>query len=247
MSNELQETSSQVPSHWVNNNTPYGTENCEDYADRPYIRVVQKTSREELVAQFGAGTAILEESGVGLARFEGESFTAVPVYAWREFSKLRDPRDTADGFVVDRTFDPVSEIAHKASDWSTRFEAYPGDDSKHYQFIEALNFALVIESGEGVGKVCVASFAKGSRKIGVALSRHVNRFAAEPNRLAIYAHRLEMFVGKRTNKQGQAWFVLDWKQASEPFTSEDDVARYHELYEQLASSYRAGLQHDQAS
>ena len=122
----------------------------------PRFKVIQPTTEEELKNKFGTGSAIVRPGDTMVCKHSGnqniealESFDFVPLFFFVEWAKWRDLKGTGD-MVLDRSFDPASDVATRSKNKDTRKELYSGhealDDKEkcYFQYVEHLRFLGVI-------------------------------------------------------------------------------------------------------
>lgn len=124
----------------------------------PRFKIIQPTTEEELKNTFGVGSAIVRPGDALICKHSGntnmqalESFDFVPLFFFVEWNKWRDLKGTGD-MVLDKSFDPSSDVAVRSKNKDTRKEAYLGQEAMadndankmYYQYVEHLRFVGII-------------------------------------------------------------------------------------------------------
>ena len=142
----------------------------------PRFKVIQPTTEEELKNTFGVGSAIVRPGDTLICKHSGnttmqalESFDFVPLFFFVEWNKWRDLKGTGD-MVLDKSFDPSSDVAVRSKNKDTRKEAYPGQEAMadndankmYYQYVEHLRFIGTIYGDHPLaGTPVTLSFERG--------------------------------------------------------------------------------------
>ncbi len=141
----------------------------------PRFKVIQPTTEEELKNTFGEGSAIVRPGDTLICKYGGntnmqalESFDFVPLFFFVEWNKWRDLKATGD-MVLDKSFDPSSDVAVRSKNKDTRKELYPGNenielekDKCYYQYVEHLRFIGTIYGDHPLaGTPVTLSFERG--------------------------------------------------------------------------------------
>lgn len=163
------------------------------------LAIVQSASSPELKADYGEGAIILKSLGVTeLIAAPGDSVTVIPVCKFVSWAKWADANEGTNQPVIDETMDPDSEIARKAKSRHDRTETYENDAKLKYQYVEHLNWLVVLP----FGTLALVTFKESSWKTGIALSNTLRRTGG-----TIFQHRVKLFNELDRNKQGQAFRV----------------------------------------
>jgi len=135
----------------------------------PRFKIVQPTSDDDLVTNFGRGTVIVRPGDAMICKHneEPKSFHFVPLFFFVEWNKWRDLKGTGP-MVLERSHDPSSKIALKSKSADTRKEVYEGQenmlekDRLYYSYVEHLRFIGVIYGDHPlVGTPVTLSFERG--------------------------------------------------------------------------------------
>ncbi len=144
-------------------------DSLDDYRVVPRFKIIQATTDTDLKKNFGEGSVIIRPGDAMICKFEEapSKFQFVPLFFFPEWAKWRDLRGTGP-MVVDRNFDPASDIAIKSKTADTRRELYDGhenyeDKDKLYNsYVEHLRFIGVIYGDHPlVGTPVTLSFERG--------------------------------------------------------------------------------------
>lgn len=153
-------------------------EAMKEYRVLPLLKIVQGMSGEELKKQFDQGDVILSPLNKLVAKYnkaESKSaiFQFVPVFFFVEFCKWADRNDKSSKMIVERSFDPTSEVAKRCHNENTRTEAYGELDPKtklpkyNYRYVEHLNFpSMIVGTNELAGEMTVIGFSRGEFSVG---------------------------------------------------------------------------------
>lgn len=120
----------------------------DEYRTLPRHKMIQSTSAQKLIDEFGIGTIILQPGNVVVWKVGDDPFLFVPILFFVEWLKWADLKD--DNSVLGRTMDPTHEYAKKAKDPELRNEVYDGHEEKseneqwHYRFVQTFRFVGVI-------------------------------------------------------------------------------------------------------
>jgi len=181
-----------------------------DHRILPRLKVVQGTSKQELIEQFGAGSVIVQPGNIEVVKKE-VSFLAVPVLFFVEYCKWSDLKDEESPAVVDRTFDPTSELAKISRDAKKREEVYQGDEDakkpKIWRYVEHLNFVCFIYNEDSAlrGEPVVQSFSRGEYGTGQGF---IN--ACSMRRSPLWSQVWQVKPAYRDKGAERKWYGLDW-------------------------------------
>ena len=135
----------------------------------PRFKIIQATSDDVLKKNFGEGSVVIRPGDVLICKHEDEpaSFQFVPLFFFVEWAKWRDLKGNGP-MILDRSHDPISELAMKSKSTDTRRELYEGQEGKkdnekmYYGFVEHLRFIGVIYGDHPlVGTPVTLSFERG--------------------------------------------------------------------------------------
>lgn len=137
-----------------------------EYRIVPRLKIIQSMSEAELKDTFNEGSTIIRPGNMLVWAKNDPGFLFVPQFFFVEFSKIADRRDKDNPMIMERTFDPLHEVAKRARDMERRFEPYPGEENKQggkkFRYVEHLRFVGVIYGDhELTGTTVTLSFERG--------------------------------------------------------------------------------------
>lgn len=182
-----------------------GKKELDGHATVARISVVHGSSDQERQA-FGVGSLILTPDMVRLAN-AGEAVAVAPLLMYVTYEKHRDnddPLKQAEGHVIDKTFDPRSDIARRSQHPDTWSEPYPNMPNLNYRYIEAYNYYVQILEGPAAGVVAQVTFSSTSHKYGKRMNGYLSRF---PH--AVFAARVLLKTDTDTDGNN-TWRVLTY-------------------------------------
>lgn len=155
-----------APPSWMDEEAAIdkSVEGMSSFRVLPRLKVVQALSNEAFRDAAGDGGVILVPGGTVVCR-KGETFLFVPLLFWAEYCKWKDLRDKSGTPVLDRSMDPSSELARRASDsklWEQEYAGGPPERPFKYRYVEHLTFAGVIYGDHPLcATECCISFERG--------------------------------------------------------------------------------------
>ncbi len=213
----------------------------------PRIKLVQKSSGDNLLEKWGVGDVIVTTSPdpvllVAMKRgdtgqplmVEGSStlgdspgFDFVPLYFFPEWivwnpiaSKGTLPP------IRNRTTDPSDPIAVKARNFDLREEPCPDMAGEKIRYIEHLNFVCSLVDAE---EPVILTFSRGEWTFGRNLCNLI-----KGRKAPIFGCRFHAVLGKRTNEKGN-WWGLNIENADSPWVEDaEDYERNKKLYQECA-------------
>jgi hypothetical protein len=212
------------------------------------ITVIQAMSKSEHKAAFGEGAVMLMPDKKVVAK-SGESFLFLPLLFFAEFIKWRDRRDLGGGAVLDRSFDPTSDVAKRAKDPKHRHEVYqggPSDKPYTYRFVESLNFAgLLLKAGE-LSEIeamtpCALSFSKGEYFNGQTFIGEIMKRRIGPGQpvAPLWSQVWRLRTETHRNKAGNEWKGFGYDvDVERPWVTEEEAPKFLELHQQLAADFK---------
>jgi hypothetical protein len=214
----------------------YGREGLDDvgeYKNTPRLKIVQAQSDPELQDEFEVGSLIIVPDRILLAKFD-QQVPVVPVYFWPSWAKWRDANEPGANMapVVEETQDRDHPVAVMARDPQRREEAYPDNPKYTYRYQEQLNYAVWLADGT----VAALTYSSGSHAIGRRLNGYLERRGCP-----IWANRLLLEPGKKTNAKKQQYYVIEFApDTRQPFIPKDQVDAMRNLYQGFADAHRSG-------
>lgn len=213
MSNEL--TTSQqalVPEYMRGEKT--GTEGLHEFFVPPTLKVVQALSADSLKERFNEGDVIMLPSQLIVAPVNvnaqhkpmdtGQPFFFVPVLFFPEWV-LWSPIALrgSEPAVLGRTFDREHEIAVFARDEEKRRQPHPDVEGEYVNYVEHLNFLIVLVNHELQMTPMTMSFARAEHFRGKTFCSLIKMSHAP-----IFGRVYRGQAGKRENAKGR-WYGID--------------------------------------
>lgn len=197
-----------------------GLEGASNILVPPRLKVIQKQSASELLAQFDPGTVVAMPQKAIIAPMvkdkitnrnteTGARFYFVPLFQFSEFC-LWEPNGVKP-CIVDRSFDPRSKLAFQARERATMpHPSLKGPDGQPLlrKFVEHLNFiVLLLRNGDFESLPVTISFQRGEYRSGQAFLT-----LATMRKTFLYGCRFAASVhgpsSGRKNAQGE-WYGID--------------------------------------
>lgn len=210
-----------------------------EYTTLPRLKIIQAMSDEALKDMFGEGGVVIRP-GDALVAEKAKGFEFVPLAFYAEFAKWSDRRDKESDMIVQRSYDPTSEIAKRAKDKDARFEIYEGHEGKKeadqykYRYIHHLNFPGFIYGDHPLaGTQVVLTFSKGeygtgSRLINAMQLRRMD-VEGESKRVPLWAQVWEFTSALRVRGENK-WHGLDYQPAENPMILTEQIEQFREAH-----------------
>ena len=239
----------------------------------PRFKIIQPTTEEELKNTFGTGSAIVRPGDTMVCKYGGnqniealESFDFVPLFFFVEWAKWRDLKGTGD-MVLDKSFDPASDVATRSKDKDTRKEAYPGQDAMaendpnrmYFQYVEHLRFigaiygdhplagtpvTLSFERGEwGQGKNFIAAISLRRRQ---SVNKETGATVSEP--MPLWSQVWRMKTVYHNPDALRKWYGFSFEAAPESIIKAPEAPAMFGLwkeFKELFEASRLSVQDDQ--
>lgn len=211
-----------IPDYMLADDVDTGVEAMVQYVVPPRLKIVQKTSDNELQNEFPAGSVLLVPQKKLIARMhydgpksiEGETFLFTPLFFFTEFIEynpiqMRGQLPT----IRERSFDPSSALAARARDVKACKTPCPQNTTYTCHAVECLNFIIAIkEEGRSWldSSICIMTFQRGEFRTGTALITLITgrriRGKVAPLYGGVYAAKVP--GSQRENEQG-SWYGFD--------------------------------------
>jgi hypothetical protein len=222
----------------------------DGYVSVPRVKIVQSMTKEELKDLYGEGTVVILPGDAVLSkksRDGSDGFEFTPVFFWVEFQVWSDRSDTTSPMIRDRSFSETSEIAIRSRDPKTRIEPYgpphpnkAGELLYKLRYIEALNFIIVLQSGEYKGMSVGISFQRGEFATGKRLISLARMRVVNGKRVPLWAGRY--FACSQLRERGdKKWYGLSIKNADSPFISQIEMPVMKGAFEGFRDLHAAQL------
>lgn len=201
------------------------------------LAVIQQMSDIPLKEKYGEGSIVLFPTGFKISSVgnEAEGVVVAPLYFWAEFLVRNDRRDKNNPAVAERTLDPLSDIAKRARDKERREEEYEGGPSGkpfRRKFIERLNFAVLIKSGQQAGDIVGLAFERGEFWNGKNFCTGV-----VGRKVALWAQQWRLTSSLRPeNKDGNQWYGFDFEFAG--FCEQEDAEALEKMHLELKDDHQ---------
>jgi hypothetical protein len=199
-----------IPAHLQKfQETDTSLEVMKEYRVLPRFKTIQGTAGQDLQAKFPQGTMILRPGDV-LAAEVNDPLQIVTVNFFAEFCKWSDLRDKTSPSILERSWDPASEIARRARSAALRTQIYEGEENKQkpqkFRFVEHLNFVCIIaEPGHALyGEPVILDFSKGEFGTGKSF---INTIALR--KLPLWAQRWHIHTSFR-DEGDKKWWGIDY-------------------------------------
>lgn len=231
--------------------TDTSLDSMQQYRVVPRLKVVQGTSSEELQANAGIGAIVLTPGNTVVAALSDDKkdrhsipFNFVPILFFTEFLKFRDLKDKEGGaMIMERTFDPGSELAKKAKDSKKRKEEYgePYKDKETGQMrrfsaanVEALNFPGFIYSPEHPlkGQIVTLVFQRGEFTVGTNFISSITM-----RRIPLWSQVYTLFTTFRPKSAEKKWWGIDAKPAEVPTIAGEEVEFFKTTHDELKAQW----------
>ncbi len=216
-----------------------------EYRIVPRMKVIQAMSDKDLKAEFGEGSVIVYPGGQKIAGAE-EGFLFVPVFFFPEFMKWADRNDKESNAILDRSFDPQSEIALRSRDPERRNEEYPDGrkDRKgkplEFRYCEHLNFVGVVYNEEGDFEPVILGFAKGDFSKGKQLASSIRMRRADGRPVPMWAQVWQFHTVLNEGSEG-SWYQLRSSSPTVNVIQAEHAPALKELHEMLKDEHLKGL------
>lgn len=225
MSGELIE---KKPSYLSETSVEVDNSDINAYVKPSRIKLIQAMTGSPLKPPFSEGDAVVIPQGIKIGDRETE-FTFVPIHFFPTWIclnplQMRGTLPTIREF----TFDPESETAKIAKSFA---KVKCPENPEHYlKYSETLNFMVVLPDVpelEAMPPIHIffsrGEYGTGQRLLGDIQLRKAPR----------YACRFRAVTNTHTNKQGQSWVGLEFRNDPQPWVDEENFHRYEEMYKEL--------------
>ena len=215
----------------------------DEYRILPQFKLIQPTTDQAVKKEYGEGS-VLVMPGNALAWKDGdEPFDFVPQFFFVSFEKWSDLKDTELPMVVEKTFDPTSEIATKSRSKEDRFETYPDNKDRKFRYVERLMFPGVIHGSHTLAGTSVVlafqcgEFFQGKNFISAIRLRRSIVEGTKIN-IPLWAQVWSFWPSFR-DRGDRKWFGFDFKPAENPLIGEDEMEEMKADHEELKELHTA--------
>lgn len=240
-------------------------DSLKEHRTVPRFKIIQPTTEEELKNSFGTGSAIVRPGDALVCKHGGneniqahDTFDFVPLYFFVEWATWRDLKGTGP-MVLDKSFDPTSEVAIKSKDADTRKELYPNhealqdNEKMYYQHVEHLRFLGVIYGDHPLaGTPVTLSFERGEWGQGknfisaVSLRRHKVNDESKP--IPLWAQVWRMKTVYHNPDALRKWFGFSFEAAPQSIILPEEanaMRALHVEFKELFKQSRLSVQDDE--
>lgn len=205
----------------------------------PRLKILQAMSSPDLRKEFGEG-AVLVQPGNMFVGGPDQPFLFVPLFFFEEYCKWSDLNDSGSPTIMQRSFDPSSDIAAKAKNPDLRVEDY-GDPKQKFQarYVQHLNFAGIVYKAEGNSDMIpvVMSFSRGEFSTG-------RNFCTScfMRKGPLWSQVWQVGTTER-HKDKYQWmgFKIDAPTDSPPFIKEEEVSLFRSMYQELEELHKKAM------
>lgn len=215
----------------------------DGYQIVPRIKMVQGTSAAELKSKFEEGTAIISP-GDAILSMKDESFLFCPIFFFAEYILWSDMDDTDTDAILQRTFDPTSEVAIRANSEETRMRRYGPVDKQTglpkytENAVEHLNFSgLIYGDHELSGTSATLSFSRGEWITGKNWIGAMQMRRANKKKIPLYCQVWAFDTNFRDKGPKKKWYGLDPRIPQTPVIAPDEVAPHKALHLKFQEAY----------
>lgn len=206
----------------------HSLDDLKEHRQVPRIKIIQGTTEKELKKTFGEGSAVLRPGDALICKHDEEpkSFFLVPVFFFVEFAKWRDLKGSGPN-VLERNWDPTSDVARRSRDVKKRFEIYSGQegldekDQLRYRYVEHLRFVSVLYGDHPlVGTPVTLSFERGEFGQGknfisaISLRRQIVN--DKPVAVPLWAQVWKISTLYHDPEQDKKWYGFQFEPADPP-------------------------------
>lgn len=217
-----------------------GLESMKEYVRPSRVKLVQKQSSNELLEEFGMGSAILTPNMMKLA--DGDTpMLFTPVFFYPEFC-IHNPYEMRSQLrmIRERTLDARSEIALRARDPNRRTAPCPEKSEYAIRYVEHLNFIVLIHGVEGLtDEAAVMTFALGEANTGMSFCSRIRS-----RKTAMFSGVYQGVVSLRPERNGNQWYGWDISNPPadvNPWVTAEQAEAYGELYKMFAEKHEQQL------
>ncbi|PHR92027.1 MAG: hypothetical protein COA69_09685, partial [Robiginitomaculum sp.] len=176
-------------------------------------------------------------------------FEFVPLAFYAEFGKWSDRRDKDSDMIVERSYDPLSEVAKKSMDPDQRVEVYAGHEGKperdqwKYRYVHSLNFPGFIYGDHPLsGTQVTLTFSKGEFGTGQRLINAIQlrRMPVDgvSKKVPLWAQVWE-FTSTLRQKEDRKWYGLDFQAGENPMILVDQIEQFRDNHLALLELIKA--------
>lgn len=234
---------SSVPSYMQGEKRDSSMDKASENVIIPRIKILQAMGRDEKAKEAFREGALYVSGLTKLVAEPGDTATIIPLFHWIQWEEWADINDTAASGKgpVAITLTPTDEISIKAKDKEAREEEYanPANAKKPFRrsFVEALCYAVYIQSGPGTGIMAILSLSKSAHMQG----RILNAMIGSRNYPRMCFNRIDIGPAQK-KKDGNTWWVPEFFDpvSGENFIAEADVPKMKAASAHFEEMYKSG-------
>lgn len=209
------------------------------------LKIMQAQSSGELADLYDTGEIVaipVNQKVSGMAdKKTGEAFYVVPLYFFAEYIIVNDwdlKDDENEPMILDRSYDPKSEIATIARDVAHSTKQHPTRKDFKVRYLEVLNYFVAIKGGEMDRQVVIMSFKSGDWRSGSNFATKIKQRRLGGSAIPMYGGVYRINSKLRNSKKGN-FFGFDVNMIN---PEETDINPY--IIDQEEFSYYKSL-HDE--
>ena len=202
----------------------------------PRIKIVQGTSDAALLEKFESGTVIVSPGDAVVAKL-GEAFEFVPLFFFTEFCEWSDLDDEKSDSILDRSFDPTSDVAVRARNFETREKAYGSGFTS--RCVEHLNFCGVIYGDHPLaGTSVVLGFSRGEFGTGKSWIGGIRMRRANGMKVPLYAQVWSFECNFRDKGPKKKWHGVDPKIPQISMVQASEIEGFKALHDEFEVNFQ---------
>jgi len=212
-----------------------GVDSASKYQTINRISIVQPQSKKERRDEFGVGSSAMFPDGVLVADAETE-FVVIPLLFYATWEKWSDYNDNESATVMETSYDEHSDLARRSKTKEGRTEPYGDPEIGYkYSYVESLNVAVIVDSGEAKGEIAILSFNKSQHYVGRKFATMIRRADCD-----IFGRRVSLTITDETDGNND-WHGYALNNPSEemggPWITEDQYEPLKAMHEETQAAY----------
>ena len=212
-----------------------GVDSASKYQTINRIGIVQPQSGKERRDEFGVGSSVMFPDGV-LVADKGEEFAVIPLLFYATWEQWSDYKDDDSPTVIETSYDENSDLARRTKTKATRTEHYGDPDNGYkYSYVESLNVAVIVDSGEAKGEIAILSFNKSQHFVGRKFATMIRRAKCD-----IFGRRVSLTITDETDGKND-WHGYALNNPSEEmggvWITEDQYEPLKAMHEETQAAY----------
>lgn len=217
-----------------------GMEGMGQWRQTSRVKIVQAQSDDQLVEDFGMGTAIISPDNLTMAEY-GQPVRVIPLFHYSSFAQWRDNRDKDGMPVVEEVYAQNHPIAERALNPSMREQPYEDGSNRKWRYVHHLNWVIEVQDGPARGCVAILSFDRGSYSTGRKFINYLER--REQKGAPLYGNIVELAVEKRSNQNDERYYAFEFGTPSEGgqyVAGREEMERLRDAYLSIKDAYEQG-------